>query len=116
MSSFRELPEHALQNLSDEDLIAYIRGAASTARPEAARTALAILVFGYIDIVRYRVRLKVGSRPNRWIPCPEAGDRRLTAPNEKTIRSGRAFVLSTFSVAGAGFRTRDLRVISPADV
>ncbi len=59
MSSFRELPEHALQNLSDDDLIAYIRGAASTARPEAARTALAILVFGYIDIVRYRVRLKV---------------------------------------------------------
>jgi DNA-directed RNA polymerase specialized sigma24 family protein len=56
---FRDLPEYELQRLTDDELIEHIRAASVTGRHEAGKRALAILVFGYIDLVTARVRLKV---------------------------------------------------------
>lgn len=56
---FRDLREHELQLLTDEELIAHIRAARDAGRADALRLGLAVLVFGYMDIVTQRVRLKV---------------------------------------------------------
>ena len=58
-SNFRERPEHELARLSDEELIEYIVTAREAGRLDACRTAGAILVHGYWEIVLARVRLKV---------------------------------------------------------
>jgi DNA-directed RNA polymerase specialized sigma24 family protein len=58
-SNFRERKEHELYGLSDEEIIRYIRAAVDAGRVDAAKPALAVLVYGYIDIVTQRVRLKV---------------------------------------------------------
>ncbi len=57
--AFKQQPEHELDRLSDEALIAYIRDATSAGKPEAARRALGILVFGYQRTVRMRVSMRV---------------------------------------------------------
>jgi hypothetical protein len=57
--NFRELKEHVLAALPDEQLIAYIQKARTAARTEAMTLALSVLVFGYLDIVTRRVVLKV---------------------------------------------------------
>ncbi len=56
---FRELPEHQLATLSDDDLIAYIRGARAAGRLPAARLALQMLVYGYWDTIVARAGLKL---------------------------------------------------------
>jgi RNA polymerase sigma factor (sigma-70 family) len=58
MPPFRRRHEHDLERLSDEDLLAYIRAARASADDDAAIVALRILVFGYYDLVRARVRLR----------------------------------------------------------
>lgn len=57
--SFRELREHELTKLSDEDLIAYVVGARAAGRTDTMTTAVRILAHGYHSIVEMRVRLKV---------------------------------------------------------
>lgn len=57
--SFRLLPDHELQHLIDDALIAYIRDARDARELNSARRALALLVFGYEANVKRRVRLKV---------------------------------------------------------
>lgn len=57
--AFRELREHELQLLSDDQLIDYVRAARDAGRYGALKLGLAILVFGYMDTVIQRVRLKV---------------------------------------------------------
>lgn len=59
---FHELSDHELQLLTDDQLIAYVRAARDAGAPASARRALAILVFGYMDLVRARVALKVPTR------------------------------------------------------
>jgi len=56
---FRELPDHELERLSDDELLAYIRQARDAGAHGAAKRALAFLVFGYMDVVRYRVWRRV---------------------------------------------------------
>ena len=58
-SNFRELKEHELAELPDEALISYIQTTREAGRTEAMTLALGVLVFGYLDIVRRRVALKV---------------------------------------------------------
>src|SRR5256885_1451733 len=57
--AFRPLPDHELERLDDEALIAYIIVARDHGDLQAAGRGLAIMVFGYWSNVRRRVRLKV---------------------------------------------------------
>src|SRR5436305_7728799 len=57
--TFRPRPEHELTQLTDEDLIAYLREAAAAGDAGAARRALGVLVYGYVHNVRGRVRLLI---------------------------------------------------------
>ena len=59
MSEFRELPEHHLQRLSDDDLIAYLRAARAAGRHDAMKPAIGALAFGYWDTLVNRARLKL---------------------------------------------------------
>jgi RNA polymerase sigma factor (sigma-70 family) len=56
---FRDLREHELRLLSDDQLIDHVRAARRAGRADALKLGLAILVFGYMDNVIQRVRLKV---------------------------------------------------------
>ena len=59
---FKERPEHELDQLPDEELIAYLVAAREAGRLDEARTALGIFAFGrYDDLVR-RALAKVESR------------------------------------------------------
>ncbi len=58
-SAFRELSEQELALLTDDDLIAYIRGSRSAGRAPAVRLALQMLVFGYWDTLVARAGLKL---------------------------------------------------------
>jgi RNA polymerase sigma factor (sigma-70 family) len=57
--TFLPLPDIELQRLSDDDLIAYVRGAHGAGELAAGRRALALLVFGYERDVRRRLSLRV---------------------------------------------------------
>jgi len=57
--AFRPRPEHELDALTDDDLIAYIRDARAAGAREAARVALQILVFAHWDLVVARLRMKL---------------------------------------------------------
>ena len=57
--TFRSLPDHELQQLTDEHLIAYIRNARDSSQLAHGRRGLAILVFGYERDVKRRLSIKV---------------------------------------------------------
>jgi RNA polymerase sigma factor (sigma-70 family) len=59
LAEFRELPEHQLETLSDEQLIGYLRSARAAGRHDAMKPAVAVLVFGYWDNLVNRARLKL---------------------------------------------------------
>jgi RNA polymerase sigma factor (sigma-70 family) len=56
---FRPLNDLELDALGDDDLIVYIRLARDSGQPAAARLGLRVLVFGHMDNVERRVRIKV---------------------------------------------------------
>lgn len=56
---FRQQPDHELDQLSDEKLIAYLREGASAGNHAAARRALAILVYGHAANVERRMLLRL---------------------------------------------------------
>jgi RNA polymerase sigma factor (sigma-70 family) len=56
---FKALSETELQELSSDDLIAYIRGASDCGNGDEARIALSILCFRHFDDVVRRIRLRV---------------------------------------------------------
>jgi RNA polymerase sigma factor (sigma-70 family) len=57
--TFEPLPDHTLQKLSDDELIAYIRKARDEGELPHARRGLMILVYGYERDVNRRVSIKV---------------------------------------------------------
>jgi RNA polymerase sigma factor (sigma-70 family) len=57
--SFSPLPDHELHQLSDEQLIEYIRGARETGQLGAGRRGLMFLVYGYEADVKRRASLKL---------------------------------------------------------
>jgi RNA polymerase sigma factor (sigma-70 family) len=57
--AFRELPEHGLSGLRDDQLIDYLRAARESGRHDAMKAAIAVLVFGYHDTLVNRARLKL---------------------------------------------------------
>ena len=57
--TFEPLPDHELQQLSDEQLIAYIRDARDEGQLAHGRRGLAILVYGYERDVKRRLSIKV---------------------------------------------------------
>jgi RNA polymerase sigma factor (sigma-70 family) len=59
LADFRELPEHHLSELSDEQLIDYLRAARAAGRHDAMKAAVAVLVYGYHETLRNRARLKL---------------------------------------------------------
>jgi RNA polymerase sigma factor (sigma-70 family) len=59
LPDFRELPEHRLAALSDEQLVDYLRRAREAGRHEAMTPAVAVLVYGYWEILVNRARLKL---------------------------------------------------------
>jgi DNA-directed RNA polymerase specialized sigma24 family protein len=66
LTAFRELPEHALSGLADDELIDYLRAAREAGRHDAMKGAVAVLVFGYHDALVGRARLK--------LPEPDVAD------------------------------------------
>ena len=56
---FKPLSEGELNKLSSDELIAYIRKAADAGRPDAARTALAMLCWRHFDDITRRVRMRI---------------------------------------------------------
>jgi RNA polymerase sigma factor (sigma-70 family) len=59
LPEFRELPAHLLAGLTDEQLVEYLRAAREAGRHEAMRSAVAVLVHGYWDMLVNRARLKL---------------------------------------------------------
>ena len=59
MPPFRRLSDLELQGLSDDALIGHVRRARDAGEFDAAKLALSVLVFGHMDTVERRVRLKV---------------------------------------------------------
>lgn len=59
MNPFRPLSHEQLNNLSDEDLIAYVRSARTAGRATDARAAIQILVYGHRRDIDAKVRLKM---------------------------------------------------------
>jgi RNA polymerase sigma factor (sigma-70 family) len=59
LADFRELPEHQLDTLSDEQLIDYLRRARAAGRHDAMKPPVATLVYGYWDTLVNRARLKL---------------------------------------------------------
>ncbi len=57
--SFRSLPDQELNQLGDDDLIAYVRDARDAHELSAGRRALAFLVYGYESNVKRRLRINV---------------------------------------------------------
>jgi RNA polymerase sigma-70 factor, ECF subfamily len=57
--SFRARPDHELDRLHDDELIAYLRDAARAGDAAAARRALAILIYGYANDVERRMALRL---------------------------------------------------------
>ena len=57
--TFQPRPDHELQELADEELIAYIRDARDAGELAHARRGLMFLVYGYERTVRRRLSLKV---------------------------------------------------------
>jgi RNA polymerase sigma factor (sigma-70 family) len=59
LADFRELPEHRLETLDDDQLVEYLRGARAAGRHDAMKPAVAVLVYGYWDNLLNRARLKL---------------------------------------------------------
>jgi RNA polymerase sigma factor (sigma-70 family) len=57
--TFRERPDDELQRLDDDELVAYGRAAREAGALPAARTALALLVYGHEADVRRRLSLRL---------------------------------------------------------
>ncbi len=62
MAEFRELPEHQLATLSDDQLVDYLRRARDAGRHDAMKPAVGVLVYGYWDNLVNRASLKLRSR------------------------------------------------------
>jgi RNA polymerase sigma factor (sigma-70 family) len=56
---FKKKPDHELDKLSDEKLIAYLRAASAAGEHAAAKRALAILVYGHAANVERRLLLRM---------------------------------------------------------
>jgi RNA polymerase sigma factor (sigma-70 family) len=59
LADFRELPEHRLETLDDDQLVEYMRSARAAGRHDAMKPAVAVLVYGYWDNLVNRARLKL---------------------------------------------------------
>jgi RNA polymerase sigma factor (sigma-70 family) len=59
LADFRELPDHHLQALDDDALVAYLRDARAAGRHDAMKPAIAVLAYGYWDNLVNRARLKL---------------------------------------------------------
>ena len=70
-NDFEPLSENELSRLGSDELIAYVRKATDTGRPDRARTALAILCWRHFDDVVRRVKMRV--------PAPAVEDVAMTA-------------------------------------
>jgi len=107
---FRPLPDHELDQLSDEKLIAYVREASSAGDPAAAKRALAILVYGHAANVERRMLLRMP----RWAAQDAAHDalvRAIAAAFDGTSEGEFHSWLNTITdrTAADWFRRRDRR-------
>jgi RNA polymerase sigma factor (sigma-70 family) len=59
LNPFRRIPHEQLNDLSDEDLIAYVLAARAATEADEARTAIQILVYGHQRDIERKVRLRM---------------------------------------------------------
>jgi RNA polymerase sigma factor (sigma-70 family) len=59
LGAFRHLTDQQLHELSDDELFDYLIRARAAGKVDAAKLALQMLVFGHLDTIEKRVRLKV---------------------------------------------------------
>lgn len=72
MAEFEELSERQLGDLSDEQLVDYLRRAREAGRHDAMKPAVAVLVYGYWDNLVNRARLKLRSEADAEDVAAEA--------------------------------------------
>jgi RNA polymerase sigma factor (sigma-70 family) len=72
VAEFEELPERQLGDLSDEQLVDYLRRAREAGRHDAMKPAVAVLVYGYWDNLVNRARLKLRSEADAEEVAAEA--------------------------------------------
>jgi RNA polymerase sigma factor (sigma-70 family) len=72
LADFRELPEHQLDTLTDEQLVDYMRRAREAGQHEAMKPAVGVLVYGYWDSLVNRARLKLRSEADAEEVAAEA--------------------------------------------
>jgi RNA polymerase sigma factor (sigma-70 family) len=72
VAEFQELPERQLGDLSDEQLVDYLRRAREAGRHDAMSPAVAVLVYGYWDNLVNRARLKLRSEADAEEVAAEA--------------------------------------------
>lgn len=116
VSPFRELPEHELARLSDEEQVEYMLAARTAGRLGAAVNAARILAFRHQDRISAFIRSKIGDMGD--LVCDEVIERSLTSAIDSahtiegsTIKEFRAFIFQIARRRLADFfRERERRV------
>jgi RNA polymerase sigma factor (sigma-70 family) len=97
LAKFRELREHQLNELSDEQLIDYLRAARSAGRPEAMKPAIAVLVYGYWDNLINRARLKLPEADAEDVAAEAAASAIASAFDGRSVGEFRAWLHTILS-------------------
>ena len=97
MAKFRELREHQLNELSDEQLIDYLRAARSAGRPEAMKPAIAVLVYGYWDNLINRARLKLPEADAEDVAAEAAASAIASAFDGRSVGEFRSWLHTILS-------------------
>jgi RNA polymerase sigma factor (sigma-70 family) len=97
LASFRALPEHQLNGLSDEQLVDHMRAARSAGRHEAMKPAIAVLVYGYWDNLVNRARLKLPQADAEDVAAEAAASAIASAFDGRSVGEFRAWLHTILS-------------------
>ncbi len=98
MAEFEELSERQLGDLTDEQLVDYLRRAREAGRHEAMKPAVAVLVYGYWDNLVNRARLKLRSNADAEDVAAEAvASAIVSAFDGKSVGEFRAWLHTILS-------------------
>jgi RNA polymerase sigma factor (sigma-70 family) len=97
LAEFRELPEHELSALGDDEVIAYMCDAREAGRPEAMKLAVAVLVYGYWDILVGRARLKLNGADAEDVAAEAVSSAIASAFDGKSVGEFRSWMHTILS-------------------
>jgi RNA polymerase sigma factor (sigma-70 family) len=97
LANFRELREHHLNGLSDEQLIDYLRAARAVGRHEAMKPAIAVLVYGYWANLVNRARLKLPEADAEDVAGEAAASAIASAFDGRSVGEFRAWLHTILS-------------------